>query len=109
MKTASVTIGGKVYDAALLSIAETASVARALAAMGTLVDFEVIAASLEVLTQVLFNALQKAKSRITTEQLEAATPNDLMMAIGVLIPASCDPSTLAGQLLSTYQARGEKN
>jgi hypothetical protein len=103
-------IGGKCHDAALLSVSETARVARALAYMGKAIaaegDFEGVAAALEAMTQVLFNALQKTNSPITAELLEAATPNEVMAAIGVLIPASCDPSTLAGQLLNAYQARG---
>lgn len=110
MKTATVNLGGQHFQAMPLSVAETTRAARALAVMGKASEdnlYNGIVAAIEDLTDVLLNSLQKVNPQMTWQQLqEMATPNDVLLALGVLIPASLDPSTLAGELLSMYQSRG---
>lgn len=91
MKLATVSLGDKNYQAAHLDAAESADVTRALADMEKATaedDFGGVAKTIEALKQILLKALQDANSQIAAEQLEAAAPREVMIAIGQLNTAS---------------------
>lgn len=69
-----------------------------------------ISNSVETLAEVLLSTLRKVNPEFIALEVQHATPTEVMAAIGVLIPASVDPTALVGQLLNTYQTHGmEKN
>ncbi len=109
MKTATISLGNKNYQAAPLTVAETVLVSRTLAAMGKGLAaeaddaFAAIANSIETLTDVLLAALRKLNPEVTADELRQFTPNEIMLAIGTLIPASCDPAALSGVVMDSYQ------
>jgi hypothetical protein len=108
VKTPIVVLGDKHYEASELTVAELVFVSLVLAKMGKAGAgegdaFQVLADSIETFVEILLAKLRKVNPEVTSDELRKFTPNEIMLAIGTLIPASCDPAALSGVVMDSYQ------